>query len=164
MPRGQVKDPKSCHERALGLLAVRPRSRQELDRRLRAAGFGPGEVADVLMRLEGVGLIDDRAFAEQLAAHHFGNKKSGSRAVASALAAKGVSRTLSDEILEGADVEDADRAFELASAKALRMHGLPREKAYTRLVGLLARRGYGSGVAREAARHALDLQAPDQGV
>jgi regulatory protein len=164
VPRGQVKDPKSCHERALGLLAVRPRSRQELDRRLRAAGFEPEEVADVLVRLEGVGLIDDRAFAQQLAAHHFDNRKSGSRAVASALAAKGVSRTVADEILEGAGEEDPDRAFELASAKALRMHGLPREKAYARLVGLLARRGYGPGLAREAARRALDVESPDDGV
>ena len=53
MARGPVKNPKDCHERALGLLAVRPRSRQELDRRLSAAGFDAQEVSDVLGRLEG---------------------------------------------------------------------------------------------------------------
>ncbi|MEP7059145.1 MAG: regulatory protein RecX [Actinomycetota bacterium] len=163
MTRGQVKNPKDCHERALGLLAVRPRSRQELERRLSAAGFPEGEVADVLGRLEGVGLIDDRAFAAQLAAHHFDNKRSGSRAVASALASKGVSRVVSDEILKGADRDDPERAFQLAAAKAVRLHDLPREKAYTRLVGLLARRGYGPGVAREAARRALEVEEADDG-
>ena len=61
--------PKSCHERALGLLAVRPRSRRELERRLLQAGFEPEEVADVLERLERVGLIDDEAFARQVAEH-----------------------------------------------------------------------------------------------
>jgi regulatory protein len=163
VPRGPVKNPKDCHERALGLLAVRPRSRQELDRRLCAAGFNAQEVSDVLGRLEGVGLIDDRAFAQQLAAHHFDNRKSGSWAVASALAAKGVSRSVSDEVLEGAALEDEERAFELAEMKARRMHALPPEKAYTRLVGLLARRGYGPGIARSAARRALDVQTDDQG-
>jgi len=115
-------------------------------------------VADVLVRLEGVGLIDDRAFAQQLAAHHFANRKSGSWAVASALAAKGVSRAVSDEVLEGAALDDEERAFELAASKAVRMHALPPEKAYSRLVGLLARRGYGPGIARSAARRALNVQ------
>ncbi len=158
-PRGRVKSPKDCHERALGLLAVRPRSRQELERRLSAAGFEREEVDDVLGRLEGVGLIDDLAFAQQLAAHQFDNKRAGSRAVASALAAKGVPRSVSDEVLEGAALGDQARAVELAVSKATRMRGLAPEKAYTRLVGLLARRGYGPGIARSAARRALDLQA-----
>lgn len=158
-PRGRVKNPKDCHERALGLLAVRPRSRQELERRLSAAGFEREEVDDVLGRLEGVGLIDDLAFAQQLAAHQFDNKRAGSRAVASALAAKGVPRSVSDEVLEGAALGDQARAVELAVSKAMRMRGLAPEKAYTRLVGLLARRGYGPGIARSAARRALDLQA-----
>ena len=56
-------NPKSCHERALGLLAVRARSRRELERRLLQAGFEAEEVADVLERLERVGLVDDEAFA-----------------------------------------------------------------------------------------------------
>ena len=163
MPRGEVKNPKDCHERALGLLAVRPRSRQELDRRLSAAGFEPEEVADVLGRLEDVGLIDDHAFAQHLAAHHFRNRRSGSRAVASALAAKGVPRSVADEVLEGADLDDEERAFELASSKAVRMRAVPPEKAYSRLVGLLARRGYGSGIARSAARRALDLRGHEEG-
>ncbi|MEA2580658.1 MAG: regulatory protein [Actinomycetota bacterium] len=162
MPRGQAKNPKDCRERALGLLAVRPRSRQELERRLSAAGFERREVADVLGRLEGVGLIDDLSFAQQLAAHHLENRKSGSRAVASALAAKGVSRSVADEVLEGVAVDDEERAFELAASKAVRMGALPPEKAYARLVGLLARRGYGPQIARSAARRALDLQGADQ--
>jgi regulatory protein len=161
VPRGQVKNPKDCRERALGLLAVRPRSRQELERRLSAAGFERQEVADVLGRLEGVGLIDDLAFAQQLAAHHLDNRKSGSRAVASALAAKGVSRSVADQVLQGVAVDDEERAFELAASKAVRMGTLPPEKAYARLVGLLARRGYGPQIARSAARRALDVQGAE---
>ena len=86
------KNPRSCHERALGLLAVRARSRRELERRLLQAGFEVAEVADVLERLERVGLVDDRAFARQVADHAFGVKRAGVRAVAGSLAAAGVSR------------------------------------------------------------------------
>ena len=71
-PKGP-KHPKSCHERALGLLAVRPRSRRELERRLLQAGFASAEVTDVLSRLERVGLVDDEAFARALAEQAFGN-------------------------------------------------------------------------------------------
>ena len=88
-----AKNPKSCHERALGLLAVRPRARRELERRLLAAGFQADEVDDVLVRLERVGLIDDEAFARQLADHQFGSRHAGRRAVTSALLAKGIAPT-----------------------------------------------------------------------
>ena len=47
--RGKRKD---CHERALGLLAVRQRSRRELERRLLQAGFEDDEVQESLERLE----------------------------------------------------------------------------------------------------------------
>ena len=157
--RSPVKDPKDCHERALGLLAVRPRSRRELETRLRAAGFDHDEVQAVLERLERVGLVDDRAFAEQLAAHHFTNRKSGSRAVASALAAKGVSPAISAAVLAAPRDDERGRARELARAKASRMAGVDGRKAFTRLTGLLMRRGYDPETAREAAREALDLEA-----
>ena len=40
-----VKQPLDCHERALRLLAVRPRARRELESRLRQAGFETAEVS-----------------------------------------------------------------------------------------------------------------------
>jgi SOS response regulatory protein OraA/RecX len=46
--RREPKNPKSCHERALGLLAVRPRSRRELERRLLQARFD--RLSSLLMR------------------------------------------------------------------------------------------------------------------
>ena len=89
-PKHPATQPKNCHERALGLLAVRPRARRELERRLLAAGFEPDEVDDVLGRLERVGLIDDEAFARQIAEYQFASRRAGRRAVTSALLAKGI--------------------------------------------------------------------------
>ena len=60
---------------------MRARSRRELERRLLQAGFETEEVTDVLERLERVGLVDDEAFARQVAEHAFGAKRAGRRAV-----------------------------------------------------------------------------------
>jgi regulatory protein len=155
--RGRPKEPRSCHERALGLLAVRPRSRRELEQRLTAAGFEADEVADVLGRLERVGLVDDADFARQLAEQQFVHKRAGRRAVTSALVAKGIAPDLIERVVaEAPDAEEA-RAEELARSKALRMGSVDPVKAFNRLFGLLMRRGYSPEVARQAARRALDV-------
>jgi regulatory protein len=153
--RGTPVTPKTCHERALGLLAVRPRSRRELERRLLAAGFDHDEVDDVLARLERAGLIDDRAFARQVAEYQLGSRKAGVRAVSAALREKGLASDLVDEVLSEASEGEEQRALALARSRASRMGGADQVKAFDRLVGLLVRRGYGHEVARWAARTAL---------
>jgi regulatory protein len=159
--RREPNNPKSCHERALGLLAVRPRSRRELERRLLQAGFDAEEVDDALGRLERVGLIDDVAFARQMADYQFGSRKAGRRAVTGALLEKGVAPDVVAQVLEDPAQDEEARALELASSKALRMGAIEPAKAFNRLTGLLIRRGYGHEIARNAARRALSLDADD---
>jgi len=152
-----AKNPLDLHERALRLLAVRPRSRRELQVRLRLVGFEAEEVDKELIRLEDVGLVDDEAFARELAQHHVTSRRSGRRAVVGALAAKGVSRQVIEEIAAGLGEDEDERAFHLARDRASRLAGLPPDKAFGRLSSLLMRRGYDPQTAREAARRALRL-------
>lgn len=154
------KRPLDCHERALGLLAVRPRSERELRTRLLRAGFEGPEVDEELQRLASVGLVDDAAFALQLAEHEIGVRRSSARAVMSRLAAKGVDRATIQEAVRAASGDpESERALELARSRITRLSGLAPERAYSRLVGFLARRGYDAGVARDAARTALGAEA-----
>ncbi len=152
-----AKRPLDCHERALRFLAVRPRSRRELGSRLRRAGFESVEVEDELVRLEEVGLLDDGAFARELADHHLTARGSGRRAIAGALAAKGVSRQTIEDTLAGVEGDETERAVEVARDRARRLTSLGPEKAYARLVSFLARRGYDGSTSRQAARVALGL-------
>jgi len=156
VPR-RPKNPKSCHERALGLLAVRPRARRELERRLSAAGFEADEVADVLVGLERVGLIDDVAFARQVAEHQYGSRRAGRRAVTSALLAKGIAPGLAAEVAGDALDDEQDRAVALARSRVARLSGVEPTKAFGRLTSLLVRRGYSPEIARAAARSALEV-------
>jgi regulatory protein len=146
---------KDVHERALGLLAVRARSRRELEQRLLQAGYPAVEVGAELDRLERVGLIDDAAFARQLVQHAFGAGGKGRRAVASALFAKGVDPEVAASTLEDLGGDEEQRAFDLASSRAPRLGGIDPQKAFQRLSGLLMRRGFAPELARSAARRAL---------
>jgi regulatory protein len=152
-----VRRPLDCHERALRLLAVRPRARRELESRLRQAGFETAEVSSELDRLEEVGLLDDGAFARELADHHLTVRGSARRAVAGALASKGVSRETIDRTLAGLEQDESVRALEVATERARRLTSLRPEAAYGRLVSFLARRGYDGSTSREAAKAALGL-------
>jgi regulatory protein len=161
LPKQPPKHPKDCHERALGLLAVRPRARRELERRLLAAGFDADEVADVLVRLERVGLIDDEAFAKQMAEYQFSSRRAGRRAVTSALLAKGIDPALATRAADVAPDDEQQRAEELARTRAGRLRGVEPAKAFSRLTSLLLRRGYAPDVARAAARAALAIDDQD---
>jgi regulatory protein len=150
------------HERALGLLAVRARSRQELERRLVRAGFDrDDEVTPELRRLERVGLIDDEAFARAVAEHGFGARGEGRRAVGARLRAAGIAPETSEAILEerSAD-EEPELALDLARRRAPRLTQLPTPTAFHRLTSFLVRRGYAPEVARGAARRALGIVDP----
>jgi regulatory protein len=133
---------------------VRWRSRQEIRRRLRSAGFEAEEIEQALVDLESVGLIEDDRFAREVVRDQAGRRLAGNRSIRANLLQKGVAPDVVDEALDEAG-EEAERAAELARQRALRLTGLAPEAAYRRLNGLLLRRGYAPGVAREACRTAL---------
>lgn len=159
-----TKKPLPLHERALGLLTVRQRSRRELRTRLIGAGFSPEDVDVELAALAEVGLVDDDAFARSVVEQGMGRRLQGRRAISSGLAAKGVDRGTIERALQevGADGEDGEeaRAFELARTRASRLSSVAPEAAARRLTEFLARRGFGISLARRAATAALSMD-PD---
>src|SRR3954447_7941823 len=97
-PRGTARD------RALNLLSFRDRSRRELEQRLLRAGYEPDDVLEALEALERVGLVDDERFARAVVEQEAGRRLSGRRAVAAALATKGVGREVAAAAL--AEIDD----------------------------------------------------------
>jgi regulatory protein len=147
-PRGTAKD------RALRLLGVRWRSREELRRRLGQAGFPPEEIERALEDLERVGLVDDERFAREAVRDQTSRRLAGNRAVRAALREKGIDQVVAEEAIQAAG-DEAERAHELAVRRATRMAALGPEAAARRLYGVLLRRGYGHEVAREACKAAI---------
>jgi regulatory protein len=157
MPGGKLP----LHERALRLLAVRPRTCRELQLRLVRAGFDREEVDAELERLQEVGLIDDARFAAEFIEHALHRRLEGRRSIAANLFARGLDRGLIDEALDAAQDDDGGRLARLADARADRLRALPPETAHRRLVSFLVRRGHDPGAARAAAARALRLDAEE---
>lgn len=153
------KQPLDCHDRALGLLAVRPRTRREMQARLLRAGFGADDVEDVLARLEAVGLLDDERFAREYAEHAVMVRRAGRRAIASSLLTRGVAPDVVQRAVEVFGEDEESRARDLARARAVRLSGLDPAASFRRLVAFLIRRGYDAGLARRVAREALGVTA-----
>jgi regulatory protein len=149
---------KDIHERALGLLAVRQRSRRELERRLVQAGFERDAVETELDRLEQVGLIDDAAFAAAVVESRMGARGESRRAVGIKLQQAGVDREVALAALDEAPDAEQERADRLAASRAGRVAGLDPATGFARVSGFLIRRGYPPAVARQAARRALGLE------
>jgi regulatory protein len=133
------------------LLTARSRTRAELSGQLSKRGY-PDDVRErVLDRLAAVGLVDDAEFAEQWVESRRAKAGKSRRALAAELRTKGVDNEVIGAALAGIDAAaERDRAEELVRAK-LRRETLSDDDARVsrRLVGMLARRGYGQNLACE---------------
>ena len=154
-----------AREICLRLLADRARTRQELAQALRRKGVPDDAAGTVLERFDEVGLIDDAAFAGQWVRSRHNNKGLARRAIAMELRRKGVDEEVAGEALAEVDTEsEENRARQLVDRK---LRTVPadtpeqRKKAAQRLVGMLARKGYGGGVAYRVVREALAAHGAD---
>jgi regulatory protein len=129
----------------------------------------PDDVAEaVLDRFVEVGLIDDRAFARNWVLSRSHGRGLARAALSRELKQKGVAPDLIAEALEQVTHDDEEtQARRLVEAKRRSLAGLPWEKKFSRITGLLSRKGYPSGLAmrlaREYASTAEDEPLDDQG-
>jgi SOS response regulatory protein OraA/RecX len=123
----------------------------------------PLEAAEaVLDRFTEVGLIDDAAFAAAWVSSRQPGRGLARRALAQELRAKGVDGELAAAAVAEIDPQDEwDTARRLVERKARGMARLDRVTAERRLVGMLARKGYGGGLAAVVAREAMDAVYAD---
>lgn len=138
-------------------LTMAPRTRKQLEDKLRQKGCDEEVARDVLDRMVEVGLVDDEAYARMLVRNRQETKGLATRALSQELRRKGVSDDLIGQAL--ADIEpqaERERARELVDKRLRSMHGLDKQVQTRRLAGFLARKGYDSPVAFQVIREALD--------
>jgi regulatory protein len=152
---GRDEDASKARESALRLLAVRARTRRELEGRLGKKGHSAPVVARVLAGLESAGLVDDRAFAALWADERMRLRPVGRRRLAQELRLKGVPPAAASEAVERAFEETSEAAVALRVARAWAGRASPGPRARARLYGLLVRRGFSRSAALEALREVL---------
>ncbi|GAA4883234.1 regulatory protein RecX [Serinicoccus chungangensis] len=144
-------------------LAMGPRTRRQLEDKLRDRDCDPQVAARVLDRMSEVGLVDDEAYAEMYVRSKQETKGLAATALRQELRQKGVSDELVDATLQDIDPEqEKEQARALVRRRLRSMRGLDREVQTRRLAAFLARKGYGAGVSYQVIREALD-DLPEHG-
>jgi len=162
---GPEADPESVARKILlDQLTGRARSRSDLEKKLAQRNV-PAEVATKLLdRFEEVGLVDDAAFAREWVAQRQEGRGLARRALAQELRRKGIDDEVARDALSAVDETDEVEAARILVQRKLRsVRGLETDKAVRRLVAMLARKGYSSGVAYRVVREELkaDLVDPE---
>lgn len=154
---GPEADPESVARKILlDQLTGRARSRSDLAAKLAQRNVPDDLALRLLDRFEEVGLVDDAAFARDWVAERQAVRGLARRALAQELRKKGIDDAVAREALDEVDPEaEVEAARMLVRRKLRSMRGLEEQVAVRRLVGLLARKGYDSGVSFRVVREEL---------
>lgn len=161
--KGEPRDPvEQARNICLRLLTGTPRTRKQLADALRKREIPDEAAEEVLSRFEDVGLIDDAAFADAWVESRHHGRGLARRALVRELRTKGVDSAVIDEAVGQLDSEQEEATARVLVARKLRStRGLDRDKRLRRLAGMLARKGYGEGMALRVVRQALEEEGED---
>jgi regulatory protein len=141
--------------RAVGLLAMRARSKQEVERRLTERGYLPETVEMVLFKLERENLLGDEDFAKTWAESR-ATLGVGKMRLRQELRMKGVDGDVAEDVLATLDEEGmAQQALALAEKLLRRLKNEALPDARRKALAAMQRRGYGYGEASRAIQAAL---------
>jgi regulatory protein len=142
---------------ALRQLTAGPRTRSQLAEAMSVKGIPAETIASVLDRFGDVGLIDDQAFARSWVESRHAGRGLGRQVLRQELRGKGVDEELIAEAVGAvSDDDEMVAARALVRRKLASMSTLDHQTRTRRLLGQLARRGYGSGVAFAAIREEME--------
>ncbi len=148
-----------AHERAVALLARRPRSANEIARQLRRHQHADDIIQQVLDDLTAAGLLDDSAFAAYWVEQRDTFRPRSRLALRQELSQKGLDREVVSEALEGLDEIEAARR--VARKQAGRWRALPEEEWRAKMIRYLLRHGYPYDVAGEVVAEIWPEIKPD---
>ena len=148
-------------EDGLRLLAHRPRSRAELEARLRRKGHPAEAIDHALRRLTELGYVEDGAFARAWVRERW--RRRGPRALVAELRQKGVERDRIERALAEAPSDLLTWALEVGRRRARQLADADPEVFRRRLGAYLLRRGFPSTVVRQAVERLWEMLDADGG-
>ncbi|QGK69444.1 regulatory protein RecX [Allosaccharopolyspora coralli] len=141
------------------LLAVRARSEAELRQALLRKDIEEDVVDATLRKFVDAGLVDDAEFAESWVHQRHQYQGLGRKALRFELRRKGVDDTVVTEALSGMDEDaESERARELVRRKLRTLSFVDDHVKRRRLLGMLARKGYGEGLSFRVVREEVERE------
>lgn len=141
-------------ERSIRYLSTRPRSVQEIRRKLKEKDIPENAIDVVIARLEEHGYVNDAEFARLWIRDRSTFNPRGPMALRSELRSKGISQSIIDELLN--DLGTTDLAMQAAQTKLSSLRGLDKPTFRKKLGGFLARRGFKYDTIREVTDALMD--------
>jgi regulatory protein len=139
-------------DRALAMLAARPRAARDLERMLVRKGEPAEHVAAAIARLVTLGILDDAQYARQFIRAKISGAGLSRRRLQSELWRRGVARDVIDaalaEVLVEDEVDEAAQIARVAEKKLRTLRSADPATTRRRLYAFLARRGYDSAAIR----------------
>lgn len=144
-------DRQRAMDKALRLLARRPRSQHEIDEALRQADYAADIREQVIARLIEMAYLDDQEFARWWVSNRTQFNPRSIRALQQELYQKGVSAAIVAEAL--AQLDDETLAIAAGQQRSYRWRHLARADFDKKMLGYLQRRGFSYPAARIATDH-----------
>jgi regulatory protein len=150
-------------QRAVKLLAAKPRSVAELRERLLERCSSKAVVETVIARLREYGYLDDEKFAVAYASSKVRQQPIGRRRLEQSLARKKVERSVVDEALDQVYAETSEEVLlDQAIAKRVRLRGRPKTRAEAKsLFDHLLRQGFPFDLVGDKVRAASRADLDD---
>ena len=151
-----------AQQRAVHLIAYRPRSVREVRQRLEKTGVDEGTIERVIEQLRKADMLNDEAFSKAWVESRLRATPRGRRMIAWELRRKGVDDAVVKEALEEVDpAAEEEAARRLVRRKLRSVARVDDTVATRRLVGMLARKGYPGGLAFAVVREELQARGRD---
>jgi regulatory protein len=146
----------------LRLITIEPRTRAQLAQALQRKQIPDAITDGILDRFTEVGLIDDQAFARAWVESRHHSRGLSRRALSTELRRRGVA---DDDVRDAVETLDPDQevatARQIVDRKLRSTRGQPPDARARRLVGALARKGYGPALAYRIVREALEAEGAE---
>jgi regulatory protein len=151
------RDEKTAKAYVERLVAHRPRTVAEVERRLAEKGFPPDVARAALDCAQAVGVVDDALFARLYADDRLLSRPCSRKLLARELRDRGVDDALAERAARAAlpDLSEEDLARQALTARLPLWGRLDPEIARNRAAAFLLRRGFSSALVREAVAKAL---------
>jgi regulatory protein len=146
-----------CKEAALRSLDAAPRSSADLAKRLQRKDFDEALIAEVIQRLQELGLLNDESYAEALLRYCL-QRDMGERGVRMEMSRKGVDSVVSSRLIEEASQQGqfVDAAYALGRSVARRTQGMERKVRMRRFWSAGGRKGHSPDTLRKVFADVFD--------
>jgi regulatory protein len=144
------KSENEAKDAALRFLSFRRRTEKEIKDKLRQKGFDERIIKGTVDKLKSYDLINDYEFAIAWIKERLAHKPRGKRLLRQELWKKGIQKEIIDQAIEELCRNEETPALEVLKKARRRYQKLDPKVARRRMMGLLMRRGFSYGIAKDA--------------